>query len=177
MAVKIIKNKPVYTRQAAIEIDIFQTLQEEGRQAKQAASSNGSGRSSGGSGGSSSGGGVSCPDYMVNLELYFMHENHLCLVFELLGQNLYDVLKRRQFRGLPMVMVQDIVRQVLEGCRDLSQKSVVHCDLKPENILLMSEEASNRVVTTGDARSLQSYGSGDNDHNSAAATTVETKNN
>ena len=52
-----------------------------------------------------------------------------------------------------MTMVRDIVKQVIEGCRDLSQKNVVHCDLKPENILLLSQEANLAVVAAGDSRS------------------------
>lgn len=142
VALKIVKNKPAYTRQAAIEIDIFQTLQEDDRIqqqnssiAEQAYSSVWSDR-----------------DYMVNLISYFMHQNHLCLVFELLGLNLYEVLKRRQFRGLPLTVVRSIIRQSVEGIRDLSRKNVVHCDLKPENILLVSEDVNKYVIGAGDTK-------------------------
>jgi dual specificity protein kinase YAK1 len=78
------------------------------------------------------------------------HQNHLCLVFELLGLNFYEVLKRRQFRGLPLTMVRDIVRQSVDGIKDLSRKHIVHCDLKPENILLVSEDESKYVIGAGD---------------------------
>jgi dual specificity protein kinase YAK1 len=127
VALKIVKNKPAYTRQAAIEIDIFQALQEEEPANAGAASSAKRG------------------DYMVNLISYFMHENHLCLVFELLGLNLYEVLKRRQFRGLPLTVVRDIIKQSVEGIRDLSRKNVVHCDLKPENILFVSTDVMHHL--------------------------------
>lgn len=161
VAVKIIKNKAVYTRQAAIEIDIFQTLQQEETTRQSipteaaAPSSTSSSRQQQRQKSNESSAQTSRNnlDYMVNLDFYFMHQNHLCLVFELLGLNLYEVLKRRQFRGLPMSIVRDIVKQVIEGCRDLSQKNVVHCDLKPENILLLSKEANISVVAAGDARS------------------------
>jgi predicted Ser/Thr protein kinase len=105
MAVKIVKNKPAYTRQAGIEIEIFQTL-------------------------------ADSKIRMVQLDCYFIYQNHLCLVFELLGMNLYEVLKGRQFRGLPLPIVKALIRQAVEAIRDLSAKSIVHCDLKPENILL-----------------------------------------
>ena len=134
MAVKVVKNKPAYTRQAAIEIDIFQALQEQKSQQQQLSTTSGA----------ESDGTTSIAtlkkDYMVNLISYFMHENHLCLVFELLGLNLYEVLKRRQFRGLPLTMVRDIIRQSVEGILELSRKNIVHCDLKPENILFVSND-------------------------------------
>jgi serine/threonine protein kinase len=38
------------------------------------------------------------------------------------------------------------VSQVLDGVKDLSQKSIVHCDLKPENILLSNEEDVESIV-------------------------------
>lgn len=118
VALKVIKNKPAYTRQAAIEIDIYQTLLSDNPN----------------------------PSHMVQLHAYFMHKNHLCLVFELLGQNLYEILKRRQFRGLYITNVQHLMRQVTTGIRELAHKNVVHCDLKPENILIVSEEQSRRVI-------------------------------
>lgn len=149
VALKIIKNKPAYTRQAAIEVDIFQTLQEENVE----------------------------KDYMVSLMAYFMHQNHLCLVFELLGMNLYEVLRRRQFRGLPITMVRDICQQAMDGVRDLSQKNIVHCDIKPENMLLVSEEVNQNVVAVGMRPSLASSPSRSDSHRSDSPTGSKTSKN
>jgi len=129
VAVKIVKNKPAFTRQSTTEIDVFRALNDSKSK-------------------SSSG----VPDSLVTLLCYFMHRSHLCLVFEQLGQNLYEILKQRQFRGLPLTCVQSIVSQILQGLRDISQKHIVHSDLKPENILLTSLKGSNDLIAAGESR-------------------------
>ena len=144
VAVKIVKNKPAYTRQAAIEIDIFQALQEPSKQPQPPPTSD-----------TETTAPTKKKDYMVNLISYFIHENHLCLVFELLGLNLYEVLKRRQFRGLSLTMVRDIIRQSVEGILELSRKNIVHCDLKPENILFVSNDIITYVDEGNKVRKQQ----------------------
>lgn len=131
VAIKIVKNKSAYTRQAAVEIDVFRALVDKGQKTP--------GQSPG-------------YENMVNMLCYFMYRSHLCLVFELLGLNLYEVLKRRQFRGMPLPVVRSIVRQAIEGVKLLGQKSIVHCDLKPENILLENDEDSVSAVSSGERR-------------------------
>lgn len=116
VALKVVKNKPAYTRQAAVEIDVFRALMD---------STNNSSPKR---------------EHMVQLLCYFMHHSHLCLVFELLGLNLYEVLKRRQFRGLALTTVKALLGQAMEGIAHLSQKQIVHCDLKPENILIANAD-------------------------------------
>ncbi len=135
-AVKIVKNKPAYTRQAAMEIDVFKTMSQvrteidplelDGEEQDNKASD--------------------AKEYMVSLLCYFVYKDHLCLVFELLGQNLYELLKIRQFRGLPIGRVRSLVRQAMTGVTELSQRKIVHCDLKPENILVVSEEETQSMV-------------------------------
>lgn len=145
VAIKIVKNKPAYTRQAAVEIDIFRALREETNERQQggASASVATSKSLPSSG----------RNHMVNLQCFFMYQSHLCLVFELLGLNLYEILKRRQFRGLPLSHVRTVVQQAVVACRDLAQKNIVHCDLKPENVLLVSEEDVKDAVYAGDSRS------------------------
>ena len=156
VAVKIVKNKPAYTRQAAVEIDVFRALtQSDDNPAAQAKKSSSS-VSSVGNSSTTSQNGSNKWDYMVDLVCYFMHKSHLCLVFELLGLNLYEVLKRRQFRGLPLSVVRTLVKQAVKGIKELSQKSIVHCDLKPENILLVTEDDVDSVVSAGEARRTSS---------------------
>lgn len=139
VAVKIVKSKPAYTRQATVEIDVFRALQEDRKKAPEDSTSD-------------EGPPENATDYMVNMNCYFMYQSHLCLVFQLLGLNLYEVLKRRQFRGMPLTVVQSIVKQSLRGIKELSQRSIVHCDLKPENILVASEEVVNEIIQAGESQ-------------------------
>ena len=66
----------------------------------------------------------------------FIFKKHLCLVFELLSINLYDLIKQNGFKGFNISLVRDFSSQLLDALIILSQAKIVHCDLKPENILL-----------------------------------------
>lgn len=136
VALKIIKNKPAYTNQALIEIEIFEALNR--------LSLNTSPTMNGTHGTRNS-----RNDPFVHLLCYFVYRSHLCLVFEKLGNNLYEILKRRQFRGLPLSIVREFIRQALEGMNILSKQNIIHCDLKPENILLVSEHSHDFMNTIG----------------------------
>jgi dual specificity protein kinase YAK1 len=161
VAVKIVKNKPAYTRQAAVEIDVFRKLNTDDN-----ASDGGENDSSGVDGVSSpspstimmnsvtpsdspmtpSGSKIRYGDAIIRLLCYFMHCSHLCLVFEMLGPNLYELLKKRQFRGLPIGAVRTLVQQATAGIKILGKKNVVHCDLKPENILMVRADAVDAII-------------------------------
>lgn len=68
----------------------------------------------------------------------FTHKNHLCLVFECLSSNLYELIKQNQFKGLSTQLVKVFTQQLLECLAVLKDARLIHCDLKPENILLKS---------------------------------------
>ncbi|CAA2955625.1 SRSF kinase 2-like [Olea europaea subsp. europaea] len=64
---------------------------------------------------------------------------HVCMVFEYLGDNLLTLIKYSEYRGLPIPMVKEICFHILVGLDYLHhQLSIIHTDLKPENILLLS---------------------------------------
>lgn len=73
-----------------------------------------------------------------------MWRNHLCLVFELLSYNLYDLLRNTSFRGVSLNLTRKFAHQMCTALMFLSnpQLSIIHCDLKPENILLCSPKRS-----------------------------------
>ncbi|XP_052178458.1 uncharacterized protein LOC127792118 isoform X3 [Diospyros lotus] len=80
---------------------------------------------------------------VVKLLDHFKHSGpngqHVCMVFEYLGDNLLTLIKYSDYRGLPLHMVKEICFHVLVGLDYLHrQLSIIHTDLKPENILLCS---------------------------------------
>ena len=75
---------------------------------------------------------------MLRLKDTFIHHEHLCLVFELLSNNLYELIKQNSFRGLSTSLVRVFTAQLLDALTVLEEAKIIHCDLKPENILLKS---------------------------------------
>ncbi|XP_031488506.1 uncharacterized protein LOC116256311 isoform X1 [Nymphaea colorata] len=80
---------------------------------------------------------------VVKLLDHFKHSGpngqHVCMVFEYLGDNLLTLIKYTDYRGVPLHMVKELCSYILVGLDYLHrQLSVIHTDLKPENILLLS---------------------------------------
>ncbi|CAI0469596.1 unnamed protein product [Linum tenue] len=80
---------------------------------------------------------------VVKLLDHFKHSGpngqHVCMVFEYLGDNLLTLIKYSDYRGLPIHRVKEICINILVGLDYLHrQLSIIHTDLKPENILLLS---------------------------------------
>ena len=122
VAIKIVKNKPAYFQQGLVEVRILQVLNR------------------------------SFDLRVVKMMDYFVFRKHLCIVFELLSVNLYDVIKHNNFRGLPFSMVRSIVDQLTRQLVCLKMCHVVHCDLKPENILLTTKRNTKiKLIDFGSA--------------------------
>lgn len=80
---------------------------------------------------------------VVKLLDHFKHSGpngqHVCMVFEYLGDNLLTLIKYSDYHGLPIQRVKEICFHILVGLDYLHrQLSIIHTDLKPENILLLS---------------------------------------
>ena len=122
VAVKIVKNKPAYFQQGLVEVRILQLLNR------------------------------SFDLRVVKMQDYFVFRKHLCIVFELLSVNLYDVIKHNNFRGLPFSMVKSIVDQLTRQLVCLKLSNIIHCDLKPENILLTTKRNTKiKLIDFGSA--------------------------
>ena len=80
----------------------------------------------------------------MSLKRHFMFRNHLCLVFELLSYNLYDLLRNTNFRGVSLNLTRKFAQQLCTALLFLAtpELNIIHCDLKPENILLCNPKRS-----------------------------------
>ncbi|KAG7035602.1 ppk15, partial [Cucurbita argyrosperma subsp. argyrosperma] len=116
VAVKIIKNQPAYYQQALVEVSILTLLNKKyDPQDKH---------------------------HIVRIYDYFVYQRHLCICFELLDTNLYELIKMNYFMGLSLSIVQMLSKQILCGLALLKDAGIIHCDLKPENILLCTTAAT-----------------------------------
>ena len=95
---------------------------------------------------------MSCLTFSVRYLHHFDFRNHICIVFELLGCNLYDVIRQSQFKGVPLSAIRDYAYQIFVALEFLRSPSVgiIHCDLKPENILICQPGSTNiKVIDFG----------------------------
>ncbi|GLJ24398.1 hypothetical protein SUGI_0465990 [Cryptomeria japonica] len=79
--------------------------------------------------------------HVVKLLDFFTHNGpngaHVCMVFELMGDNLLELGKHYDYKGIPLNMVKGICSSVLGGLDYLHrQHSIIHTGLSPENIVL-----------------------------------------
>ncbi|CEP13096.1 hypothetical protein [Parasitella parasitica] len=114
-SVKVIKNKSAYKTQSCMEIEILKKLNKQ----------------------------LDPEDkhHIIRLHHRFSHKHHLCLVFELLSYNLYDLIGHNRYKGFAPEKVRAFAVQILDTLCLLKEAKIIHCDLKPENILLVSEKS------------------------------------
>lgn len=123
VALKIIRNKSRFHRQAVIEVKVLKHLREADTEGKY---------------------------NVVHLRNYFVFRKHVCIAFELMSMNLYDFIKGNQFRGLSLGLVRRFAVQILQSLRLMHKTHIIHCDLKPENILLKQANRSGiKVIDFG----------------------------
>lgn len=80
----------------------------------------------------------------------FTFRNHICITFELLNINLYELTKRNKYRGFKLPLVRRFAHSILQCLELLNRNHLIHCDLKPENILLRQENRSSiKVIDFG----------------------------
>ena len=127
VALKVVKSAPRYTDTALDEIKLLQRIIS-------------SDRTHPGRG------------HVMSLLDHFKHKGpngtHVCMVFEVLGENLLGLIKRHQSKGVPAHLVKQIAKQVLLGLDYMHRHcGVIHTDLKPENVLVCIEDVEAVVQT------------------------------
>lgn len=78
---------------------------------------------------------------------YFVFRNHMCIIFELLHINLYELIKKNKFQGFSLQLVRKFAHSLLQCLDALSKFKIIHCDMKPENILLKQQGRSGIKVS------------------------------
>ena len=84
----------------------------------------------------------------------FIYRDHVCITFEPLGMNLYELIKQNNFQGFGLQYVRELAHSKLQCLVGLFRNSIIHADIKPENILVKGEGRSGvKVIVKEEGRS------------------------
>ncbi|XP_057693703.1 dual specificity tyrosine-phosphorylation-regulated kinase 4 isoform X2 [Corythoichthys intestinalis] len=123
VAVKMIRNKKRFHHQALVELKILDVIKRKDKDNLH---------------------------NVIHMKEYFYFRNHLCISFELLGVNLYELIKKNNFQGFSVALIRRFTHALLRCLQMLHREKIIHCDLKPENILLSQRGPGNiKVVDFG----------------------------
>ena len=123
IALKVVRNEKRFHRQAQEEVKILEHLR---RQDKDNTHN------------------------IIHMIDHFTFRNHVCITFELLSMNLYELIKKNKFQGFSLALVRKFAHSILQCLDSLYRNRIIHCDLKPENILLKQPGRSGiKVIDFG----------------------------
>ncbi|XP_055635925.1 dual specificity tyrosine-phosphorylation-regulated kinase 2 isoform X2 [Toxorhynchites rutilus septentrionalis] len=123
VALKMVRNEKRFHRQAQEEIRILKHLRSQDRMNSM---------------------------NIIHMYDYFVFRNHMCITFELLYINLYELIKKNKFQGFSIQLVRKFAHSLLKCLDALFKNKIIHCDMKPENVLLKQQGRSGiKVIDFG----------------------------
>ncbi|XP_072746484.1 uncharacterized protein [Anoplolepis gracilipes] len=125
IAIKIIRNKKRFHHQALIEVRILEHLRKKDLE-------------------------TNSQHNVIHMLEYFYFRNHLCISFELMSLNLYELIKKNNYQGFSLSLIRRFANSLISCLRLLYRENIIHCDLKPENVLLKQRGSSSiKVIDFG----------------------------
>ncbi|XP_051854461.1 dual specificity tyrosine-phosphorylation-regulated kinase 3 [Antechinus flavipes] len=123
VALKMVRNEKRFHRQAAEEIKILEHLKKQDKTGSM---------------------------NVIHMLESFTFRNHVCMAFELLSMDLYELIKKNKFQGFSIQLVRKFAQSILQSLDALHRNKIIHCDLKPENILLKQHgRSATKVIDFG----------------------------
>lgn len=119
VALKMVRNEKRFHRQAQEEIRILKNLREQDTDNSM---------------------------NIIHMFDSFTFRNHMCITFELLSINLYELIKKNRFQGFSLQLVRKFSHSLLQCLDALYKNKIIHCDMKPENVLLKQQGRSGIKV-------------------------------
>lgn len=73
------------------------------------------------------------------------------MVFEILGVNFLEIIKRYDYKGVPLPLVRRLARQCLIGLDYMNRMcKIIHTDFKPENVVIsLRDDEIEEIGNTG----------------------------
>ncbi|KAL6770053.1 hypothetical protein ACKKBG_A33415 [Auxenochlorella protothecoides x Auxenochlorella symbiontica] len=123
-ALKVVKSAPHYAEAARDEITLLRQIRE-----------------------SDPADACCCARLLDSFDHVGPHGRHVCMLFEVLGDNLLTLIRLYDHRGIPLPVVRALTRQVLVALDHMhSGPGIIHTDMKPENVMLRDPVRPRRAA-------------------------------
>ncbi|XP_029682678.1 homeodomain-interacting protein kinase 1-like isoform X1 [Takifugu rubripes] len=87
--------------------------------------------------------------HFVKLLDHFHHNSRLCLVYEMLSMDFFNVLQLRKGKPLCVSKIRPIAKQLFLALSDLKKLGILHTDLKPDIMLVDQRGLKIKLIDFG----------------------------